>query len=59
MNKNTLKTQTLKSLVDCSVHIPSSFFIVSVKTVIIDLEHLPLTCVLLPVSGWNVAALHL
>jgi hypothetical protein len=59
MNKNTMKTQTLKSLANCSVHIPSSFFIVSVKTVITDPEHLPLTCLFLPVSGWNVAAIHL
>jgi hypothetical protein len=59
MNKNTTKTQTLRSLVDCSVHITSSFFIVSVKTVITDLEHLRLTCLFLPVGGWNMAALHL
>jgi len=54
-----MKTQTLRSLADCSVHIPFSFFVVSVKTVITDLKHLPLACLFLPVSGWSVAALHL
>jgi len=59
MHKNTTKSQTLRSLVDCSVHITSSFFIVLVKTVITDPEHLHLACLFLPVSGWNMAALHL
>jgi hypothetical protein len=59
MHKNTTKTQTLRSLVDCSVHITSSFFIVLVKTVITDPEHLCLACLFLPVSDWNMAALHL
>jgi len=30
-----------------------------VKTVITDPEHLHLACLFLPVSGWNMAALHL
>jgi len=54
-----MKTQILRSLADCSVHIPFSFFIVFVKTVITYLKHLPLAYLFLPVSGWNVAALHL
>jgi len=54
-----MKTRTLRSLADCSVHIPFSFYIVLVKTVITNLKPLPLACLFLPVSGWNVAALHL
>jgi len=54
-----MKTQTLRSLADCSVHILFSFFIVLVKTVITSLKPLPFACLFIPISGWNVAAIHL